>query len=105
MDGGVHILKEYIDILRILCHLWHDHGQHFMSFTEKTSVKQSMKCKVCSNLADQVADQLADLPPIKYQMAISYRFLLWELIPGRSTGRSIPNRSVISQMPSLRADM
>ena len=26
--------------------------------------------------------------PIKYQMAISYRFLPWGLIPGRSSGRS-----------------
>ena len=66
----------------------------YWSFIEKTSVKQSMKHKVCSNLADQVADQLADLPPwyakhhgkkfffladlppIKCQMAISDRFLL-----------------------------
>ena len=35
------------------------------SFVEKTSVKQSMKRKVRSNLAHQVADQLADLTPIK----------------------------------------
>ena len=31
----------------------------------KTSVMQSMKCKVCSHLAKQLADQLVDLsyPP------------------------------------------
>ena len=102
---------------------WKNAFSHSLVFlrNEKTSVMQSMKCKVCSTLAnqvadqpphrsviwqipnvtaqtDQAADQLADLPPrckaswgnffswqispppIKCQMAISYRLLLWELI-------------------------
>ena len=37
-------------------------------------------------------------PPVKYQMPISYRFLLSELIPGRSRGRSTPLQNTKCQI-------
>ena len=68
-----------LQLIIILTLIWN--VSYYWSFIEKTSVKWSMKCKACSNFADQVADPL---PQICHLTDSSGR------PGGRSTGRSNP---------------
>ena len=79
--------KEYYNCTNLP--MVHTLGHFHWSFIEKTSVEQSMRCKVCSNLANQVADQLADLPP-GMQSIMGKMFFLADLHPHK-----IPNANFV----------